>query len=504
MTDHLQSHDEPSGVGAVDAEQEAVFRSSDALGTDAVGKVEAHGIDVIPDEERHGKPSDLFSFWFGSNLIFTYLLFGGILIQLGLSLPVALLLAVVGNLVWTLVGVLSIPGPRTGTSNMVVSRAQYGFQGNKLSCFFSWVVNVGYEGVDFAIASLAAYSLADYAGWHLNTVWKAVILAVIIAVSFAVGLYGHATIFLYQKLFAWALGAAVIVFAVFLLPHVEFGYAPSDAPHGDALMAAVLIGISVVLSGPLSYPIGSDYSRYLPADSSAKKIVLYTALGGYIPTVVLTVTGILAATAVDASDFTTTIEAVVPGWFYPIFLLIIIAGMICNSILSVYSSGLALQALGVPLARSKTVWIDVIFGTALAVYGVLVATDFLTTLENFLLWSIYWYAPFFGVYLAELIFSRGWYNGHELHRVGGRYWFNRGFRWRGVAALVIGMVFAALTSNTPHLYGPISEHLLNGGDISAIGGFLVAGVAYYFMCIAPQRRSGSPERHTVPRQTTSA
>ena len=489
MTNPLHPRDDPAPLGGSD--REAVFRSTDEMGTDAVGRVEAHGIDVIPDEERHGKPSDLFSFWVGSNIIFTYLLFGGILIQLGLSLTVALVLAVVGNLVWGLVGVLSIAGPRTGTSSMVVSRAQYGFQGNKLSCFFSWVVNVGYEGVDFAIAALAAYSLAAYAGWHLNTAWKAVILAVIIAISFAIGLYGHATIFLFQKVFAWALGAATIVFAAFLIPHVKFGYQPSPAPHGSVLMAAVLIGFSVVLSGPLSYPIGSDYSRYLPANASAKKIVWYTAIGGYIPTVVLTVIGILAATAVNASDFTTTIRGIVPGWFYPIFLIIVIAGMICNSILSVYSSGLALQALGVPLARSRTVWIDVVVGTALAVYGVLIATNFLTTLENFLLWSIYWYAPFFGVYVAELVATHGWYDGHELHRVGGRYWFDRGYRWRGVSALVIGMTFSVLASNTPYLKGAISTHVLNGGDLSALGGFIVAAVAYWLLCIAPARKAAA-------------
>lgn len=504
MTNPLHPDDELASDDPAVADQEAVFRSSDAAGTDAVGTVEAHGIDVIPDQERHGRPASLFSFWFGSNIIFTYLLFGGILIELGLNLWVALLLAVVCNLAWALVGVLSIAGPRSGTSNMVVSRAQYGFQGNKLSCLFSWVVNVGYEGVDFAIAALAAYSLADYAGWHVHSVAKAVILAVIIAVSFAIGLYGHATIFLFQKVFAWSLGAAVVVLAVFLLPHVKFGYSPSPAPHGNALMAAVLIGISVVLSGPFSYPIGSDYSRYLPAEVSAKKVILYTAVGGYIPTVVLTVIGILAATAVDPSDFTTTIRGVVPGWFYPIFLLIVIAGMICNSILSVYSSGLALQALGVPLARSRTVWIDVVFGTALAVYGVLVATDFLTTLENFLLWSIYWYAPFFGVYVAELIFSHGWYDGHELHRVGGRYWFSNGYRWQGVAALVVGMAFAALTSNTPYLKGAVSTHLLNGGDLSAVGGFLVAALVYWALCLAPLQGDRAKARQAAGRQAASA
>lgn len=55
------------------------------------------------------------------------------------------MLAVVGNLVWGLVGVLSISGPRIGTSNMVVSRAQYGFQGNEdflitLENFLLWSI----------------------------------------------------------------------------------------------------------------------------------------------------------------------------------------------------------------------------------------------------------------------------------------------------------------------------------------------------------------------------
>ena len=495
MTTPQPAHD--SRQPASDTDPEAAFRSGDAFGTDAVGTVEGHGIDVIPDQERHGKASDLFSFWFGSNVIFTYLLLGGILIELGLSLWVAVAVAVVCNLAWGLVGVLTVPGPRTGTANMVVSRAQYGLRGNKLSCLFSWVVNVGYEGVDFAIAALAAYSLFNYWGWHVNTFWKAVILGVIIVVAFTVGLYGHATIFLAQKIFAWALGVASIFFAIFMIGHVKFSYHPAAAPHGSVLVASVLIAISVVLSGPLSYPIGSDYSRYLPANTSARKVVWYTFIGGYIPTLVLTIIGILAATAVDPTDFTTSISGIVPGWFYPIFLLIVVAGVVSNSILSVYSSGLALQALGVPLARSRTVWIDVVFGTSLAVYGVLIATNFLTVLQNFLLWSVYWYAPFFGVYVTELALTKGWYDGHELHRVGGRYWFDRGYRWRGVAALVIGMVFTILCSNTPYLKGAISTHLLNGGDISAVGGFVVAAVIYWVLCVLPVRDQAVRESREI-------
>ncbi|HEX6933830.1 MAG TPA: cytosine permease [Streptosporangiaceae bacterium] len=469
-------------------EQEAVFRSGGPA-VDAIGKVESHGIDVIPAGERHGKPSSLFPFWLGSNVIITYMLIGGILIVLGLPLIAAIAIAVLGNLTWVFVGLMSVPGPRTGTATMVVSRAQYGINGNRLSCFFSWLVNVGYEGVDFAIAALACYSLAKYAGWNVGTAWKAIILAGIIVISFAVGLYGHATVLAFQKFFAWALGIAAVIFFAFLLPHVKWSYQPSTPLHGTALMATVMIAVSVILSGPLSYPIGSDYSRYLPADTSARRVVAYTALGGYIPAVALTIIGMLAATVVNAGDFTTSIRAVVPGWFYPVFLLIVIFGVTCNSILSVYSGGLSLQALGVPLARSRTVWIDVVIGTALAVYGVLVASNFLTVLENFLLWSIYWYAPFFGVYMAELALTKGYYDGHELHRVRGRYWFDRGFRWRGIAALLAGMVFAALASDTPYFQGPLSAHALSGGDLSAIGGFLIGFSVYWVLCVLPARNA---------------
>jgi NCS1 family nucleobase:cation symporter-1 len=469
---------------------EAVFHSAGPA-ADIIGKVETHGIDVIPASERHGKPSDLFPFWFGTNVIFTYILFGGILIQLGLSLAAALVLAVVGNLVWLVVGIVSIPGPRTGTATMVVSRAQYGFHGNRLSCFFSWVANVGYEGVDWAIAALACYSLADYAGVKLGMAAKAVILLAIIAASFVLALLGHATILWFAKWSAWALGIASIVFAVFLMPHVKFNYAPNPVLHGNALMVAVLIGISLVLSGPLSYPIGSDYSRYLPENASARQVIWYTALGGYIPTVVLTCIGIFAATAVDASNFTTTMAKVVPSWFYPIFLLIVIIGVMVNSVLSVYSSGLSLQALGVPLERAKTVWIDAVIGGSLAVYGVLIATNFLTVLQNFLLWSIYWYAPVFGVFVAELALTKGYYKGHELFQVGGRYWYSSGYRWRGVAALVLGMAFSALSSNTPYFHGYISTDLLNGGDVSAVGGFAVGAIIYWVLCVVPDRRKST-------------
>ncbi|HEY3775070.1 MAG TPA: cytosine permease [Solirubrobacteraceae bacterium] len=456
-------------------------------------QIETHGIEVIPEAERSGRAREMFSLWFGGNILATYLLFGGILISLGLPLVTALAIAVAGNLAWVFVGILTSMGPEAGTATMVISRVQYGYRGTQLSCFFSWLVQVGYEGVDFALAALAAYSLADYLGWHVGTIAKAVILLAIIAISFVVGLYGKAAIFAVQKVNTWALGIASVLFVIFLIPHVHWSYHPAASLHGWPLTASILIGITVVLSGPLGYPSTAEYARYLPARTSKRAVALFTATGGFIPTVALTVVGILAATVVSPDDFTTSMRHVLPGWFYAIFLIVIVAGLMANSVYSIYSSGLTLQTMGIKLSRPKTVWFDAVVGVGISVYGVLIAANFLTVLQNFLLWSIYWLAPFYGIFMVELLTRRGGYDQRGLHaHGGGRYWYRGGVRWGAMIALGLGMASSALLSNTPYLKGPLATGLLHGGDLSAVGGFLIGGAAYWMLCVLPGRRAAAP------------
>jgi purine-cytosine permease-like protein len=204
--------------------------------------------------------------------------------------------------------------------------------------------------------------------------------------------------------------------------------------------------------------------------------------------VILTFAGILAATAVDPTDFTTSIRGVVPGWFYPVYLLIIVLGLMSNSVYSVYSSGLAMQSMGIPLKRSRTVWIDGGIGVAIALLGVLVASNFLTVLENCLLWSVYWLAPFFGIYLTDLAMRRRRYKTADLFASGGAYWFRAGIRWEGIAALLIAMLCSAMVSNTPYFQGPLSKYVLADGDLSAIVGLIVGALGYWVLT----RRTSTP------------
>src|SRR5262249_37816153 len=110
--------------------------------------IEQNGINLIPDGERRGHPRELFWVWAGANIILTYIIVGGLLASLGLSVMQMLLVVVLGNLLYFVIGYCGIPGARVGTATLAVSRAAFGRQGNALPSLLSWLTAVGWEAVN--------------------------------------------------------------------------------------------------------------------------------------------------------------------------------------------------------------------------------------------------------------------------------------------------------------------------------------------------------------------
>jgi NCS1 family nucleobase:cation symporter-1 len=447
--------------------------------TDRAGHIEVRGIDVIPEGERHGRPSELFWVWLAANTAFIYIILGGLMILIGLNIWQAVLAVVIGNAFYIFIGLNGTPGPKAGTSTLVISRAQYGIHGNRLSALLSWFNLVAFEAINFAIGAFALFALAEFAGWNLGNAGKALLLGIIVVVTYTIALLGHATIVLFQKVLAYGLGAAAIALFIFVVPDVDWGYSPSAPVGGWAALALWLLGLTIIMSGPLSWCGNpADFTRYMPRDSSPRAMTIYAALGCFIPAVFLSFVAIIAGTVVDISDPTTTLKALVPNWFYPIFLIVVALGTICNNILGVYSSGLSLQALGLNVKRPVAVSIDAVVGTAMTVYAIFIS-DFLTTLTEFLQFMLWWYAPYTAIFAVDLILRRREYDGVELHRRGGTYWYRDGFNWPGLAALALGIVAAFLFANTTHWQSPLSTDYLEGADISALVGLIVGGGVYW-------------------------
>jgi len=95
-------------------------------------RIEARGIDYIPAAERRGRPRALFVVWAASNLTYLYIVLGGTMVLLGLNAWQSLAVVAAGNLLWLLLGWLSVSGPSAGTPSEVITRAMYGVRGNRV------------------------------------------------------------------------------------------------------------------------------------------------------------------------------------------------------------------------------------------------------------------------------------------------------------------------------------------------------------------------------------
>lgn len=445
--------------------------------SDAAFEVERHGIDHIPDSERRGRPLDLFWTWCGANVIFTYVIDGAIIVGFGLSFWPALAVILVGNLFYLLVGLCSMPGPRAGTATLAVSRSSFGVLGNLPASVLSWATAVGWEAVNIVIGALSLYQILQQAGGGSGIGWKALSLVLVVCATFGVAVLGHAAITWLNRLFSYVLGLGTLVLGVLVMPHLNLHAAP--ALGAPTRTGAFLLALVVMAAAPISWVnSGSDYSRYLPRATSAKQIVIWTAFGGAVPAVLISIIGAAAASATDMTDPVAGLQKLLPGWFFVPYLAVIVGGTITNNFLNTYSSGMYLLTSGLKVKRYQAVLIDAAVGTALAVYALFVF-DFTNSFIQFLSLTVIWLAPWCGIYLADLLLRRGNYDPAGLHqRGGGAYWYTRGWNIRALLWFVLGIAGAAAFSNSALFKGPLVG-LTGGGDLSIFVGLLIGFGGYY-------------------------
>ncbi|HEY4269321.1 MAG TPA: cytosine permease [Galbitalea sp.] len=452
--------------------------------SDRAGRIETHGTDYISDSERYGRPRSLFAVWAASNITYLYIVLGGTMILLGLNLWQSLAVIVAGNLFWILVGYLSISGPASGSPSEIVTRAMYGVRGNRiLNLIIGWLVGVAYEAINLSVGALAGFALVNqFAGKATFGLQLAIVLVTAI-ITFTISVYGHATIVRLSGWFTVILLACLVVLGVFVFQHANFAYeTPAKfAVHGWALWAVAAIGFTIIASSPLSWGTGADYARYLPKAASRKAIVWWTTLGGFIPAVALGGLGVLAGTVVDMTDPQSSLKALLPAWFYPVFLVVIVLGSITNNVLTAYSTGLALLAAGIPWKRSVTVIFDAVIAVGITGYALFVS-NFFDSLNNILELTVAPLGPALAIYGMDIFLRRNRYDGAQLHDEsrGGPLWFRGGYNLAGAFALVIGTVAALLCADTDVLVGPVAN-ALGGADLSAIVGPIVGAVIYGVM-----------------------
>jgi nucleobase:cation symporter-1, NCS1 family len=437
--------------------------------------LERHGIDYIPASERHGKPYTLFTFWAASNVQILAISVGVLAIVFGLSLPWAIFSIIVGNALGGLYMALhSVQGPRLGLPQMMQSRAQFGMYGTALPNIIVILMYLGYFVSSAVLGGLAVASLL-----HVTTAEGIIIINAFVLL---VVWFGYDMFHSYNKIVTWLSTAVFLVILVKLLTIL-----PSHLPAGHNTIGNILLAISVFVSWQVTWaPYVSDYSRYMPEDTSSWKTFSYTYIGSVGGASLVMCIGAIAAVvafgAVSSNAPSYLAGLLSVKW---LFLIIFILGVGSGNFGNLYGPFLTLFAIISPTGSlaSKTTGRIARIGatTVLAIIGSIIAikasSNFMTDLSNFLVFTLYLLVPWTAINLTDYYLIRhGNYDIPELFKINGKY---GNLNWYAliVYAVTVGIEFPFM--NDPAIYvGPIST-ALGGADIAWIVGFLFAAIVYY-------------------------
>ncbi|MEV6158349.1 cytosine permease [Nonomuraea sp. NPDC052129] len=463
--------------------------------------VEQNGINAVPAAERRGTPRDLLWPWAGANLSLFGVAFGVYIVGLGLGVVPAIITGAIGYaLSFGLVGLVAIAGTRSGVPTMTLGRAPFGYQGNKLPAVLSYVSNVGWEIVLVTLSAQGgAAILKRVAPGIPGTTAMAVCFAVAALLTIVIGVYGHALIMAVQRYLTYAFIVLTVVYMILMAPKLGTSLDTTAGPGG--WVGAVIFAMTLLGLGWVN--CGADYSRYLPTASKPSSVALWTTVGGAVPPMVLLVFGVLLAggdpklAQAAGADPVGALAAALPTWFLLPYLLTAIGGFLAGAIMDIYSSGLSMLALGVPIKRHYAVLVDGALMVLGGYYLLFVSTSFLATFQAFLAIIGVVMAAWVAVFLVDM-----W-----LRRAGGRSYDERLLRpgapalnWSGVISLVAASVVGVglITSTDPNIarvVGFLMSDQMRAGtfgaaNIGVVVALVLAGVLYFAISSLAPRRSG--------------
>ncbi len=408
-----------------------------------LNSIEPHGTNFIAENERHGSARSLFWPWAAGNVSLLALSYGSFFLGFGISFWQATWAAIIGTVgSFVLVGVSSLAGKRSNAPTMTLSRAAFGVKGNVLPGFLSYLIFVGWETVLVSLATLAAQTVFARLG-HINHN-VAGILGFLVAASLTVfgGVLGFHTIMKIQR---WLTSATIILTAGYIaLTFQKINWHAVQSIHSGSkagFIGAMILGVTGIGLGWVNS--AADYSRYLPRKTSSSAVIGWTVFGSSIVPVILVIYGALLAgsskdlSAAIATDPIGALTTILPTWYLIPFAIVAILGLVGGAILDLYSSGITLVSIGLPVKRHIAASFDaaiMMFGT---IYFVWIAPNFSVPFQGFLITLGVPIAVWSAIFVADILMRRSDYAEAELFSTTGRYGI---YNYRSIGLVVVGTI----------------------------------------------------------------
>jgi purine-cytosine permease-like protein len=290
-----------------------------------------------------------------------------------------------------------------------------------------------------------------------------------------------------------------LILSIVLLTKTNPGAHPTGGPGG---IGGFLITAGAAFGYAAGWtPYASDYSRYLPKQTSKLATGASAGLGVFLSCVVLEIVGAASVTAGGTSETNPTgaFTGQLPHVLGDLTLLAIALGAVSANVLNVYSGAMSFLTVGIrlPLALRRAI-AALGFGTI----GFFVAwsglSDAGTKYTNFLLLIAYWIGPWLGVFFTDQLLR--W--GRRVDDLLYAKWYQN---WAGLVAMLVSIGLSVwLFSNQTEYTGVVPSHVPAVGDITFLVGFVLAGTLYAVLRPFLGARRSAPNQPESPKLESPA
>ncbi|EML1597147.1 cytosine permease [Burkholderia cenocepacia] len=451
-------------------------------------QIEHHSIDYIPESERHAKLASQGPFWFLGNFHFFTISIGFVGPGMGLSAGWTTLAGALGIMFGTLfMAFHGSQGPEMGLPQMIQSRAQFGYRGVIVALLATLFVFVGFNVVNVSLMVDGVHNVFGIDGGF--------VAVAAVAIGALLAIYGHD---LMHRTFTWALVATLPLYALVTLALVFGHAAPSSAPVSSTPPGFNWIGFATQFAIAASYnisyaPYVSDYSRYLPKQTSRAKLIAVIFAGASLSGAWMIGLGAWLAQKLHAADALVAMNDVgaslVPG-LGKLIAFVSLAGFLPIIALNAYSAMLTvLTGIDsiVPIKPTRRARVASILAISTFVLACVFAIrgNGIALLQTFLTLMLYFLVPWTAVNLVDYFFvRRGHYAIAHFFTPSGLY---GAWQLRGILSYLIG--FASMVPffyvfdaevNREVFVGPFAR-MLGGVDVAWLVGLIVSGGVYWLM-----------------------
>ncbi|WGW13590.1 cytosine permease [Saxibacter everestensis] len=452
-------------------------------GKTAAPLIEVRSIDWVPENERRGKLWHQGPLWFLGNFQYFSIPIGFIGPSMGLSLGWTIVASVLGIAVGTVfMAFHASQGPTMGLPQLIQSRAQFGYRGVIVPLLATLFTYMAFNVADTVLLS---EGLGSSFGWDPTLI---AVLATVAGAGLAI--FGHDWL---HKAFRILLYISLPVMTILTIGVIAGAAGGTwDATQYGFSWQGFMAQFAACAAYNITYaPYVSDYSRYLPTNTSARSVIAAVFFGASSSAIWLIALGAWLTIALGATDGLAGLQTAGNTIFAPLGdAAALLSALALTATMGMNAYGGALTVLTTidsvrPIKPKTTARVVTILVLALAWY--LIASSInsgaVATVFSALTLMLYILVPWTATNLVDFfIVRKGHYAIADLFTPNGIY---GAWGWRGLTAFGIGLLaevpFMVLPTIGGWSYVGPAAAALGDVDIAWLIGLAVTSVAYLLM-----------------------